>query len=144
MMRRFFPLLLVLAFLLGCLGHFLSRTEPVKETPYALSFRAEKINGLLLHSLPNEGARVTVGERTGSILSVKAAPTLLYERRDGVLLSYPSSLLSTLTVTIALDAHEKDGRVYLGEKHLALGDEVCILSDNFSVCARFTGISAPF
>ena len=144
MMRRVYPLLLLFAFLLGSLGHMLSRTDGVEEKPYTLTLRAEKANALVLSSLPDAGARITLCDREGTLLSVDAAPARLYAMKDGGITSYSSVLFSAVTLCVAVDAHASEGRFYLGERYLALGDEVTLLSANFSIRAHFIGYSADF
>ena len=144
MKRYLFPILLILVFLLGAWGHLYSRTEPPNESPYAITFTAEGINGLLIYALPEAGAHVTVLGKEGTLISLSHTPTRLYERKEGALISYPSALLSTVTFTLLLEAHEKEGRIYLGEKQIALGDELSLGGENFSFRARFTEISAHF
>jgi len=61
-----------------------------------------------------------------------------------VLLSHDSLLFSDVTFTVSAYAHEKNGRLSLGERSFPIGEETVLRGENFSLCARFTGFSAGF
>ena len=144
MKRYLFSLFLALVFLVGVLGHLYAHADPPKEVPYAITLKVDRADGLLLYALPETGARLTLLGKEATLLSVAHTPTRLYERREGVLVSYPSALVFSLTLRVKMDAHERDGRIYFGEKQVALGDELSLGGKNFSIRARFTEISAYF
>ena len=144
MMRRAYPLLLLFAFLLGSLGHILSRPTVEHETPYTVTLQAERANTLLLSALPKEGDTVRISGKEGKLLSVTAVPARLYEMGDDGIATYSSLLFSTVTLCVLTEAHEHLGRFYLGDGYLALGDAVTLLAENFSLRTHFIAYSADF
>ena len=144
MMRRVYPFFLLLAFLVGALGHMFSRPVPLEEVPYVVTLQAENTNALFLSSLPKEGATIGILDREGRLLSVTATPARLYEMKAGGIASYSSVLFSCVTLCASVKAHEKEGRFYLGERYLALGDALTLLGENFSLHAHFIAYSADF
>ena len=144
MRRRGFSLLLLFAFLLGSFGHILSRADAVTEVPYTLTLQAERANALLLSSLPKEGDTVRLLDREGRLLSITSSSATLYEMGKEGVSFYSSLLFSTVTLRVETDAHTRAGRFYLGDRYLALGDEITLRASNFSMRARFIAYSADF
>ena len=144
MKKHLYPLLLLAVLLLGCVGHLLLRPKEVPETPYFAAFRIENANNLLLYSLPEAGDRLAFFDVSGTILEIAHTPHTVRGRSEGELLSRPSTLFSELTVTLLVQGHEKEGRFYLGERLLTLGEEVILSGENFSVCAHFVSFKTGF
>ena len=144
MKRRLYPFFLLAVFLLGCVGHLLSRPKTVEEVPYTATFYLENVNSLLLYSLPKEGDVLRFLDTSGRLLRLSHEQETLYERDEGRLLSSPSLLHARVTLRLSVFAHEKDGRLYLGEKLLTVGEEVVLSGENFSVSAHFGGAERDF
>lgn len=140
MKRRWYYLLLLFVFLLGCLGHWGFKPKSAEEIPHTLTFKADNVNNLLLYALPREGDAVAIADARGYLSAVTHAPAPLYARKDGALLCQPSRLFSELTFAVTLSAHEKNGQLYLGERLLSLGEEITLCGENFALSARFTGL----
>lgn len=135
MKKYLFPLLLLCAFLLGGVGHILLRPAPVAEQDYTLVFRAEKLTANLRFSLPKEGARLFIDERPATIKETVTLPAPLYSRENGSEESRPSLLYDTIFFTLSVKAHQKEGRLYLGDRMLLVGDTVALSGENLRIYA---------
>ncbi len=68
----------------------------------------------------------------------------LFLREGGEILSKKAILSTTLLLEVCLPAHERNGRLFLGEKYLPLGEEVVILGQNLAINARLLRFSTVF
>ena len=135
MKKYLFPLLLLCAFLLGGIGHIILRPAPVSEQDYALILRAEKVSANLRFSLPEEGTHLFVDGRSATLIRMTIAPALLHTHENGREISRPSLLFDTIFFTISVKAHQKDGRIYLGDRMLLVGDSVTLSGKNLRISA---------
>ncbi len=142
--RYLYPLFLVCVFLIGALGHWLTKPVQVEERVYVLTFYSENVNSLLLYELPKEGDTLFFLDTSCTVLGAAHTPRTLYGRHEGSLLSRSSLLFSDVTFTVSARAHERNGRLTIGERPLPIGEEIVLYGENFSLRARFTGFSAGF
>lgn len=142
--RRLYALFLLSVFLFGCLAHLLTTPKAVEESLYTLTFESENVNNLLLYDIPGEGESIRFGDGSGTVSGVARTPHTVLGRKDGLLLSSPSLLLSDLTFTVLAYAHEKNGRLFLGDRPLHLGEEIELRGGNFSIYARLTDFRMRF
>ena len=135
MKKKLFSLLLLCAFLLGAIGHILLRPAPIPEQTYTLVFRSQALTANLRPSLPKEGAILFVNGRAATLTQKTVTPFLLYGHENGQEAIRKSLLSDTVFFTVSVKAHQKDGRLYLGERMLLVGDEVTLSGENFRISA---------
>ena len=140
--RILFPLILALVFLFGCVGHWVGKPPPIKESFYTLTVTHDNVNNALLSSLPKEGDTLFFGKTECKLSRIEISPTLLYFRDKGTMLQTESSLYSKVSFSLTLLAHEKDGRLYLDARQLPLGESDILTGENFALSVIFCGISA--
>ena len=139
-----FPLLLLAAFLFGAVGHILFRPLPAEEKSYTLMLRTEDIPALLSYALPAVGDPLSLDGVSATVISLETQAPVREFRKEGQLLSLPSRLFCTHILTIRIQAHEKEGRLYLGDRMLLRGDAVCISGQNFAISAILWDFNAVF
>ena len=140
--RILFPLILIFVFLFGCVGHWVGKPPPNKESFYTLTVIHENVNNALLSSLPKEGDTLFFGKTECKLSRIEISPTLLCFRDKGTMLQTESSLYSKVSFSLTLLAHEKDGRLYLDARQLPLGESDILTGENFALSVIFCGISA--
>ena len=133
--KLLFPLVLAVVFLLGAAGRLLLRTPPPEELPVTLTLRTEVISAHLLPALPDEGASLTVNGRPCVLLARWEEPQELLSRQEGKNQLLPSRLFYTLSLTVDVRAHTKEGRLYFGDRMLLRGDEVVLEGENLIIFA---------
>ena len=138
-----FRFLLVAIFLVGAIGHIFLGSPPEQEGNMRLTLTVEEASAFLLFALPEAGDTVKVMEKEGRIAAIEQRTPLLIGRKEGVTVTRPATLTETLVFTVSLSAHEKEGRLYLGERMLLIGDTVTIYGENLAFSARLTAF-APF
>ncbi len=139
-----YPVLLTLAFSLGAIGHLFLHPAPPEEIPVTLTLHTETISARLLPTLPDEGTVLTLYGRPCLLTARWEEPQSLLSRENGRSQITPSRLVYTLTLTVSLRAHTKEGRLYLGDRLLLRGDEVALSGDNLVIYATLLDYSVHF
>ena len=144
MRRRGFSLLLLLLFLLGAIGHIFFRPAPLPEEDYTITLRWETAPALLLSALPKTGAPLKAEGREAILTHTEIRPRMLYGRKERKELSRAATLSATVIFTLSLKAHEREGRLYLGDRMLLLGDLLVLTGQNFRISASLMGAKRLF
>lgn len=130
---------LVLVFLLGALGHLLLQAPSEPERPVTLTLFCEDVSAFLSYALPQTGSRVSVAATEGRLDALTRVPRSLVFRQNGRSKVCASRLSFSLYLTVSVPARVKEGRLYLGERMLLVGDEVVVSGKNALISARLTG-----
>lgn len=146
MRRRELPFLLLLTavFLVGALGHILLQTPKEAQREMTLHFTVEAASGYLVAALPRAGEEVTLLSASGTLAEVKRSERLLTGRKEGRTLTRPSVLTFTLSFTLRIPANVKEGRLYIGDRMLLIGEEVPLCGENYAFSARLTAFAPLF
>lgn len=146
MRRRELPFLLVLTavFLIGVIGHILLRTPKEEAMETEITLAVEGVSAFLSPSLPHAGDRVTLLSEQGVLTAVRCCERLLVGRESGATVARPSTLTRNLTLTLRLPAHVREGRLYVGDRMLLMGDSIPLSGENYGFSARLTAFTPLF
>lgn len=133
--RILYPFLLALAFAVGAFGHIFLHPAPPEELPVTLTLRTEALSAHLLPSLPDEGTSLSLCDRPCLLVARWEEPRALLSRENGRSQITPSRLYYTLSLTVSVRGHLKEGRLYLGDRLLLRGDELTLAGENLVIHA---------
>ena len=144
MKRTVYFFVLFAVFVSGVLGHLLLRPTPPSEKFYTVTLKTDAVCALLLSSLPEAGEVLSLSGCRATLLSCEKEPHILYFRREGKLLSRPSTLSVCLSFTLRVAAHEQNDRLFLGTRGVSIGEKMPLSGQNFVISALFLGYEPSF
>ena len=137
-MKRALLCLLPLAVLaLSLIGYFAAREKSVP-LPLTVTLRAEACDPLLIRALPDAPLTAMLDGYPCQILSRTVTP---HKKRTADGKEYPSRLLYDVSYTVRLEAEEREGVLYGGEKLLTVGKSALLSCDFFEGNVIFLSIS---
>ncbi len=139
-----YALFLLFVFISGVLGHLLLRPAPPKEQPYTLTLRTDALPALLFYSLPAVGTTLSLEGTDATLLACRAQGATLHFRHGGTLHTRRATLSERFTFTLTLPAHEQNGRLYLGTRGIAVGEDLRLSGQNFALFARILAYEPSF